>query len=786
MTPPSSSTIDALKALNCSAQHFVAVVASWLVTASTPSTSQNPLQFPTYLSFNYTMHHSPPSLGEKAAAAEALAESQTQCGNVSRLACGALVEDEATIGAKRLGEYLVRLLRGESLAAPSTLLQETSAFGWLPAHAFVQRHLGEDNHVHSWPKMDKEQLKQRKAFRIEGGGGSGAGFQVYCGRSLLISAGGGGGGGVEGRLLLGKKGRSYSVGGGGGGGAQYRCLEGLSGEEDDAVGKGEKRGNVREAGEQQKQKKISLNRLGKWTSVGGGGGCGTERGGTERLHVAGLGREGSQQGQNPRRAYAPQPDGGSPPSNATGNVGILCGQALDAGTPGKKELDKGARALAATLQWCLGEGQALRMTGGGGGGGGTAECCEPMQLGYGFSFEVVLERGRGTRAEGRGANLGGEDGGWRVGEGRPLSADSLSRVSEAGRWQALRTGKQVQGLSSRARSETAPDAAPPSEGAFQTQDIARIKGETAAVDAQLRYDPLFRYLHEASQACPRGFQDWCCLCTKAKAALRKDEHRGERREFDERSTAWFTRVTCCRKEDTAASAGAASAGGSTVVPPLGRGSHPWSPQDDLPADGPPEASLGARGRSSEVRAGCALAVGRKGLVVVPAAVAHLDSSPPSASSTALGVVAAVASIGSLNRHEAEVQPSYHAQPVSWPLDFRSDSFSSPGRPFSASSSAPSSAHNALVPCSRTDVQACQWTFCFLVVGLLAAGLGLFLRRASSRRVEKTGCKVWTRRRRIERAKEEVVEEERRALLPLSSTGPRGRQEPRYGATDVSQ
>ena len=56
--------------------------------------------------------------------------------------------------------------------------------------------------------------------RIEGGGGSGAGFQLFCDDALLLSAGGGGGGGVEGRLV--DQADDYSLGGGGGGGTYVR------------------------------------------------------------------------------------------------------------------------------------------------------------------------------------------------------------------------------------------------------------------------------------------------------------------------------------------------------------------------------------------------------------------------------------------------------------------------------------------------------------------------------------------------------------------------------------
>lgn len=54
---------------------------------------------------------------------------------------------------------------------------------------------------------------------MEVGGGSGAGFQLFCGGVLLLSAGGGGGGGVEGRFpQLDGAGANFSIGGGGGGG----------------------------------------------------------------------------------------------------------------------------------------------------------------------------------------------------------------------------------------------------------------------------------------------------------------------------------------------------------------------------------------------------------------------------------------------------------------------------------------------------------------------------------------------------------------------------------------
>jgi len=102
MPAPALST-PALQAMNCSAQHFVAVVGSWLASVAEASSSSSPSSSssspPSSLSFSYAFHHSPPSPGEVAAAAQAATEAQAQCGDVPRLSCGGLVEAEATVGA---------------------------------------------------------------------------------------------------------------------------------------------------------------------------------------------------------------------------------------------------------------------------------------------------------------------------------------------------------------------------------------------------------------------------------------------------------------------------------------------------------------------------------------------------------------------------------------------------------------------------------------------------------------------------------------------------------------
>ena len=97
-------------------------------------------------------------------------------------------------------------------------MQETALSGWVPAHIFVRQHMNASLFRGASPVEEGgEEGGREEGVRIEVGGGSGAGFQVFCQDTLLVSAGVGGGGGVEGRLVPGGEGVSFSLGGGGGG-----------------------------------------------------------------------------------------------------------------------------------------------------------------------------------------------------------------------------------------------------------------------------------------------------------------------------------------------------------------------------------------------------------------------------------------------------------------------------------------------------------------------------------------------------------------------------------------
>lgn len=136
------------------------------------------------------------------------------------------------MGEKGLGEYLVSLLSAPSQAGG--LLRQTTALGWAPAHAFLLDSVGaptfgSDESASAEPGQSEPGQPGR--IRVQAGGGSGAGFQLFCGGVLLLSAGGGGGGGVEGRFpRLEGPGVDFSIGGGGGGGGLGFMMGGCRGQ----------------------------------------------------------------------------------------------------------------------------------------------------------------------------------------------------------------------------------------------------------------------------------------------------------------------------------------------------------------------------------------------------------------------------------------------------------------------------------------------------------------------------------------------------------------------------
>jgi hypothetical protein len=129
----------------------------------------------------YSFHHSHFDRGESAALDHALNESLLQCEHLSCISdVSPSVEQLAVVGLKPLVQYFSSLL---TQPGSEIDLLPTFHFGWMPVYNEILRDC--DNDVDDKPGHRSEVM--------EFGGGSGAGFQVYCDDVLVLTAGGGGG-----------------------------------------------------------------------------------------------------------------------------------------------------------------------------------------------------------------------------------------------------------------------------------------------------------------------------------------------------------------------------------------------------------------------------------------------------------------------------------------------------------------------------------------------------------------------------------------------------------------
>jgi hypothetical protein len=248
--------------------------------------------------------------------------------------CTDAVTSLAQVGYKPLPNYINSLLPGFHEAPPISTDELAFASVYrsfmklFPDTTFPQK------------QTTSEELPEGATSRVELGGGSGFGYQLYCVENdgdddasntnststkststsspttstlrLLLTSGGGSGGGLEGSLV---DSGSRSVGGGGGGGIQYYPADGALP-----------------------------------VTFGGGGGCGIFNGKHDVIE------------------------------------GIYCGESLDANASSTSTTSV---LPSDVVRACLDDGNSLLLSGGGGGGGGAAECCD-FSIGYGFSFTNTI------------------------------------------------------------------------------------------------------------------------------------------------------------------------------------------------------------------------------------------------------------------------------------------------------------------------------------------------------------------------------------------------------------
>ena len=326
-----------------------------------------------------------PARGDRDPALPPAPRPPRECRDRWREPLGRFLTAQVSPNAKGLGALLAELILGPSPDAAAA----GSALGWRPVEALVE---GLRSSVAAGrvpvlfaPGNGTLPPEPRRGEFAHIGGGSGAGFQLFCeggapgtrGGETLLSAGGGGGGGLDAFLGAGWEGggegggegeapaielRSY--GGGGGAGVQlYGAVDG------------------------------------NWTvlaSVGQGGGCGS-------------------------------PDGGAGRGGAVEGVLLQCGGAWDDDADAKGFAAALHRVTAPSLDDCLARGGEAVVRGGGGGGGGAAfggcELSPPVGDGYGFAFALRF-RGRGAPRNATGAAFGGAASGSAVAGGPRRAASA--------------------------------------------------------------------------------------------------------------------------------------------------------------------------------------------------------------------------------------------------------------------------------------------------------------------------------------------------------------------------
>ncbi|KAG8465875.1 hypothetical protein KFE25_005445 [Diacronema lutheri] len=287
------------------------------------------------------------------------------------LHCGEFIGEQAFVGSlKGYAEYLVALLRDPSNETAARDVAWTRAFGWAPVDRELER-------------LAALGPRAQRQMHVQGGGGSGAGFQLLCDGDMLVTAGSGGGGGFDVLLRDGGGADARDVGAGAGARAAARDAAEVGNDDDD----GGSAANASAASFLAAGSAANASTNASAASGGGGGGGGVQV--SIRL-----------------------PGGGACELAAGGGSG--CGRALDAREPTcGSALDRlettadGARAarnvsgdvsgcdgalLNSTIRSCAADvTRTLTVTGGGGGEAGFSECCVgPESLVFGFHFELAI------------------------------------------------------------------------------------------------------------------------------------------------------------------------------------------------------------------------------------------------------------------------------------------------------------------------------------------------------------------------------------------------------------
>ena len=300
-------------------------------------------------------YHDTLSLGEENAMAAGLEDTNNQCGSSDCLLdMHEFVWQLIDLGFKRLSWFFRHLLRDGRVRAYTTRLGRN--FGWAPViTTFTKLMIQNDN----------DTFHSSSSYRIEAGGGSGLGFQLFCDGRMVMTAGGGGGGGIEGSprrenstndasfrditsdndtnihtdtpTSAEDESRGFNFGGGGGGGLQFdngivrfRAIDETNSTTLNADRTSDRRPDPYATPDTDPDQNIRTEHIqpshrswqweSEWVSMGGGGGCGTCT--SESTLIVGY-------------SNAPSPASSSSSSSSSTFHGytIVCGERTDDNSP---------------------------------------------------------------------------------------------------------------------------------------------------------------------------------------------------------------------------------------------------------------------------------------------------------------------------------------------------------------------------------------------------------------------------------------------------------------------
>ena len=201
--------LNGLSALQCS---FDDILISDLVLLL-----QNVLPERTFHIAQQSFYHDPPDAGEIAASQSSANETLRQCGGRCLLDVHEFVLQEASTGFKEYVKSFDSMLRG------FLRLKAMKNFGFAPVYNTLMKIRLHQSITHDRDRGGKEgrggeerrldnddkdngarqvgdgnyvenSVIEGEDYRIEAGGGSGMGFQLFCDGTMVLTAGGGGGG----------------------------------------------------------------------------------------------------------------------------------------------------------------------------------------------------------------------------------------------------------------------------------------------------------------------------------------------------------------------------------------------------------------------------------------------------------------------------------------------------------------------------------------------------------------------------------------------------------------